>query len=136
MNESVGAQASGVNEPASIASRSIVRNLFTMYEQAKTAGIQPIALTVPSLRGHAETDAEAATWLREHIARRHTLNRAIERYCSAQSLRCVDVFGATSEPTTHVLAARYSNDGLHLTTDGYRAVADLLYREVFVELAT
>jgi lysophospholipase L1-like esterase len=29
------------------------------------------------------------------------------------------------------LAAVYSNDGLHLTTDGYRKLATLLYEQVF-----
>ena len=42
-----------------------------------------------------------------------------------------DLFAATAEPETQQLAARYSNDGLHLTTAGYRLVAERLYQEVF-----
>ncbi len=45
-------------------------------------------------------------------------------------LPLVDLFTATSEPETGLLAERYSNDGLHLTTDGYRLLATLLYERV------
>jgi lysophospholipase L1-like esterase len=43
----------------------------------------------------------------------------------------IDLFGETAEPGTRCLAARYSNDGLHLTTEGDRRLADLLYDHVF-----
>jgi lysophospholipase L1-like esterase len=43
----------------------------------------------------------------------------------------VDLFTASSEPETFRLAQEYSNDGLHLTTEGYRLLADLLYDKVF-----
>jgi lysophospholipase L1-like esterase len=43
----------------------------------------------------------------------------------------VDLFTATAEPEKLRLAERYSNDGLHLTTEGYRLLAELLYRQVF-----
>jgi lysophospholipase L1-like esterase len=40
------------------------------------------------------------------------------------------LFTATTEPGTGFLAAPYSNDGLHLTTAGYRFFAELVYRQV------
>jgi len=112
----------------------ITRNLFLMYQRAHEAGIQPVALTVPSLRATSGADAEAAAWLRDHIARRRTVNAALEEYCSTHSLPCVDLFTATSEPGTGLLAARYSNDGLHFNTDGYHLIAELLYAQVFAAL--
>ena len=43
----------------------------------------------------------------------------------------MDLFKATEELGTGRLAAPYSNDGFHLTTEGYRCLAKLLYDQVF-----
>ena len=106
----------------------IFRNLLKMYELAFGARVQPVAVTVPSIR--LEGDG-ADEWAAEHIARRHALNRLIQEYGTRRSMPVADLFAATSEPITGQLQARYSNDGLHLTTEGYRRLADLLYETVF-----
>jgi lysophospholipase L1-like esterase len=117
----------------------IMQNLRSMYEQARASGVEPVAVTVPSIRadiepagGDRENDrGVAGLWLDDHIARRKTLNRQISAYCRDTGISCVDLFTATAEAETGRLAAEYSNDGLHLTTAGYRRLADLLYDEVF-----
>lgn len=122
-----GANDLGWNvEPA-----DIVRNLLHMYEQAMGAGIRPVAVTVPSIR--AEEADEARWWLERHVQQRLVLNRLMADSCRARGMTCLDLFAATAEPGTLQLAERYSNDGLHLTTEGYRKLADLLYQEVFHE---
>jgi lysophospholipase L1-like esterase len=98
----------------------IMRNLVTMYERARSASIQPISVTIPSIRGFDPL-----------IPPRHVLNNLIIEYCQAKQQPFVDLFTATSEPETLRLAEKYSNDGLHLTTEGYRLLAELLYNEVF-----
>ena len=103
----------------------IMRNLMKMYEWALAAGIKPVAVTVPSIRMGEGPALDA------HIRGRQNLNRLITDYCVRRLVACVDLFAATAEPETQVLAAAYSNDGLHLTTEGYRRLADLLYQEVF-----
>lgn len=103
----------------------IMRNLLKMYEQARAARIQPVAVTVPSIRIEADTSD------RGPIARRQVLNRLILDYCNSKGIACVDLFAATAEPETLRLAERYSNDGLHLTTEGYQKLADLLYEQIF-----
>jgi lysophospholipase L1-like esterase len=70
-------------------------------------------------------------WLDGHIQRRRELNEMIQRVCLEKQLPCVDLFTATQEQGSGLLAEPYSNDGLHLTTDGYRRLAELLYAEVF-----
>jgi lysophospholipase L1-like esterase len=55
----------------------------------------------------------------------------ILRYAEMKRLTAFDLFAATAEPESQQLASRYSNDGLHLTTAGYRLVAERLYQEVF-----
>ena len=77
-------------------------------------------------------DAEARRWLDEPIARRQELTELIIDYCARRPVACVDRFAATAEPETLHLAAPYTNDGLHLTTEGYRLLAHLLYKQVFV----
>lgn len=113
----------------------IFRNLLKMYELARAAGIGPIAVTVPSIRiDDATEQATAWQWAEEHIARRRELNGMIMEYCIRKALPCVDLFAETSEVETGWLAAEYSNDGLHLTTEGYRKLARLLYEQVFCRM--
>ena len=110
----------------------IMRNLIKMYELAAAAGIEPVPVTVPSIRvGDDLRSEEGCRWFAAHLDRRHQLNTLILRYAESKRLVAFDLFAATAEPVTQQLAARYSNDGLHLTTAGYRLVAERLYQEVF-----
>jgi lysophospholipase L1-like esterase len=61
------------------------------------------------------------------------LNELIQDYAVSKHLAWVDLFTATADPETHQLAAPYSNDGLHLTTAGYRLLAGLLCDRVFTK---
>jgi lysophospholipase L1-like esterase len=113
----------------------IIKNLIKMYELSRAAGIVPVPVTVPSVRVDvigAGPDAEA--WLAQHLARRRTLNRLIGEYAASKDLVCADLFTATADDSGQ-LAAAYSNDGLHLTTAGYRLLATLLYEHVFARPA-
>jgi acyl-CoA thioesterase-1 len=98
---------------------AIMRNLVTMYERCRAAGITSVAVTVPSIRG-----ADAL------IPARLALNQFILDYGRARSQSVVDLFTATAEPDTRRLAQAYSNDGLHLTTEGYRVFAELVSRAI------
>lgn len=110
----------------------IMRNLLKMYELAAAAGIKPVPVTVPSIRvGDDLRSEEGRRWFAEHLDRRRQLNGLILRYAALKQLAAFDLFAATAEPETQQLAAEYSNDGLHLTTAGYRLVAERLYKEVF-----
>jgi len=114
------------------APEDIMRNLLKMYELAIAAGIKPVPMTVPSIRvGEDLHSKEGRQWFAEHLGRRHQLNELILRYVESKRLAAFDLFAATLEPETQQLAARYSNDGLHLTTAGYRLIAERLYQEVF-----
>lgn len=118
------------NDPA-----AIMGNLRQMYEQAVAAGITPVLVTVPSIRvGDDLRSEEGRRWFAEHLERRRQLNGLILRYAAAQQLAAFDLFAATAEPETQQLAAPYSNDGLHLTTAGYRLMAERLYREIFAAM--
>lgn len=112
-----------------VAPFEIFSHLRCMYEQALDVGIQPVAVTVPSIR--MKVDPAAERWLNELVRQRQHMNRLITEYCAKNGIACVDLFAATAEANTLLLAGPYSNDGLHLTTEGYRKMADLLYEQVF-----
>ena len=112
-----------------VAPAEIFSHLLSMYEQALGLGIQPVAVTVPSIR--MEADPAAEQWLNELVTQRQHLNRLIADYCGKDGIACVDLFAATAETNSLMLAGPYSNDGLHLSTEGYRKMADLLYEQVF-----
>jgi lysophospholipase L1-like esterase len=59
------------------------------------------------------------------------LNGLIAEYADSHDLAWIDLFQATLEKETEQLAEAYSNDGLHLTTAGYRMLAQLVYQRVF-----
>jgi len=96
----------------------IFSNLREMYELSLHNRIVPIACTVPSILGF---DAG--------ILPRMVLNGFIRDYCSKAKLRFVDVFSATMDHATRRLDSRYSSDGLHLSTVGYRKMGMTIYEE-------
>ncbi len=110
----------------------IMRNLIKMYELARASSIVPVPVTVPSIRvDMGGENPDAAAWVAEHIQRRQRLNAMISDYAESKGLRHVDLFTATAEPESLMLAEPYSNDGLHLTSSGYRLFGRLAYEQVF-----
>lgn len=101
-----------------LAPKEVFANLHDMYELSLRNGIVPIACSVPSILGF---DAG--------IPPRIALNKLIQEHCRKSELRCVDLFSATIDQATGRLASRYSSDGLHLNTDGYRKIGDTIYKE-------
>ncbi len=107
----------------------IMGNLATMYEQTLAMGGVPIPVTVPSIRVEdASGSQEGQAWVAEHLARRSQLNKLIQDYADSKGMACVDLFTVTVEPESGQLASIYSNDGIHLTTAGYRLFAEQVAR--------
>jgi len=94
---------------------TIVENLAQMTDGALVCGIQPVACTVPSVLGF---DAGIQPRLR--------LNELVKKRSADRGVACVDLFSATSDSAGR-LREDYSNDGLHLSTAGYKAVADAIF---------
>jgi acyl-CoA thioesterase-1 len=101
-----------------LAPKDIFRNLREMYELSVENEITPIACTVPSILGF---DAG--------IPPRRVLNKLIQEHSQKMEIRCVDLFRATLDEATSRLASRYSSDGLHLNSDGYRVMGSAIYEE-------
>ncbi|MEO8338826.1 MAG: GDSL-type esterase/lipase family protein [Nitrospirota bacterium] len=110
----------------------IIWNLVKMYELAQASQVIPIPVAVPSIRVDGTGGgSDVEDWIGQHLSRRAELNSLIREYAFSKGLPWIDLFRATVEPTTGQLAAHYSNDGLHLSTAGYRLLAQLLYDQVF-----
>jgi lysophospholipase L1-like esterase len=109
----------------------VMRNLLKMYESALAEGVTPVPITVPSIRVATDGGEDATQWVEAHLNRRDDLNGLIRQYADSKHLSYIDLFTATVEPGTRLLAPQYSNDGLHLTTLGYRRFAELLFDHVF-----
>lgn len=102
-------------------------NLTALYELTVRAGGVPIPVTVPSIRMEGNWSVpDAGAWKARHLDPRTALNRLIRDYADSHSLAVVDLFSATLDSESGQLAAIYSNDGLHLTTAGYRRFAELV----------
>jgi acyl-CoA thioesterase-1 len=96
----------------------ILQNLTEMYRLSLENKIVPIACTVPSILG-----------CDEGIHPRILLNKLLQEHCRDIGIRCVDIFRATLDPATSRLAPRYSSDGLHLSSEGYRKMGNVIYEE-------
>lgn len=127
---------------AGCAPDQIMAHLRTMYTRAQEAGIIPVAVTVPSIRmavggddgPSSADDSLVRQSIGSHLERRGLLNQQIEQFCRSMAIACVDAFRATMDPQTRLLAKRYSNDGLHLSTAGYELLAHLLWNQVFADI--
>ena len=105
--------------------RDIMRNLVKLYEQTFAVGGLPIPVTVPSIRVEGDQGSpEVQEWVTVHVTRRHELNQLIQEYATSKGIVCLDLFAVTTDPDSGQLAEIYSNDGIHLTTAGYRLFAD------------
>jgi len=96
----------------------IFSNLRQMYELSMKNDIVPIACKIPSILGF---DAG--------IPPRRVLNKFIQEHSLKMGIRCVDLFRATMDPATSRLASRYSSDGLHLNSEGYRKMSEAVFEE-------
>ena len=103
----------------------IMRNLLKIYEQTLAVGGHPIPVTVPSIRVEGDVGGpDGQEWIAGHLRSRTQLNQLILEYAARKGLPCVDLFSFTVDPETGQLAAKYSNDGIHLTTLGYQLFAE------------
>ncbi len=112
---------------------TIMTNLERFYTSALAAGIQPVGVTVPSIRVERHGGGPLLAWLQEHLRYRLELNRLIAERCERLHMPCVDLFQGTSETPSSLLAARFSSDGLHLNDVGYLTFARLVWNAVFAD---
>jgi lysophospholipase L1-like esterase len=94
----------------------ILVNLTGMLKRARDNGVNPCACTVPPVTGWDEGNRL-----------RQELNARLAEHCTASSIRWVDLYENLAEKPGGNLIPEFSGDGLHLTTAGYRAIADAIW---------
>ncbi|KJJ84744.1 Lipase, GDSL domain protein [Candidatus Omnitrophus magneticus] len=94
-----------------------------MYKNALEADIKPIAMTIPPTR-----------CLKGLIPRRTKVNKEIIKESKRLKIECVDICTAMIDKDL-LLSEKYSNDGVHLTTEGYMLIAELLYKKCFLTMS-
>jgi len=96
----------------------VMENLKKLYTRTLETGARPTACTL--------TPTEADDRMNARI---RTLNALITRHCDREGIRLVDLFSALAGPDGR-LSPAYSSDGVHLTPQGYAAVAQTIFDEV------
>lgn len=106
-----------------VAPEVVETNLYSMYKRARESGIKVVALNISPRGGAAGAPAEPSL-------------SAINTWISTAPYidYFVDVYGLLNDPMNpgRLLSAYDGGDGLHLSTQGYEIVADLIYETLFV----
>jgi len=61
------------------------------------------------------------------------LNGLIKGHCLEEGIPLVDLYGATTDASGR-LRRELSNDGVHLNTEGYRLVAEIIYQDAVEDI--
>ena len=96
----------------------VMETLMTLYARALDTGAKPIACTL--------TPTEADDSMNTRIGE---LNALMAERCDEKGIRMVDLFSSLSGPGGR-LNPLYSDDGVHLSPQGYAAVARTMFDEV------
>jgi len=96
----------------------VMGNLVRLYAKAIETGSKPIACTLTP----TEADDHMNTRIRE-------FNALIAEHCDEKGIREVDLFSSLAGPDGR-LSPVYSDDGVHLSSQGYAAVARTVFDEV------
>ena len=100
----------------------VYRNLVQLTQLTKEAGAEPIMLSTTPVAGSPDFNAT----IKE-------LNDRVAGYCGENGVRFIDLFRELE--VGGVLAAEYSNDGVHLSDKGYGKIISVL-APLFLELVT
>jgi len=98
--------------------RQVMGNLVRLYSRTLETGAEPIACTL--------TPTEADDRMNTRITE---LNAIIAKHCDGEGIRVVDLFSSLAGPDGR-LTPVYSDDGVHLSHQGYAAVARTVFDEV------
>ena len=90
----------------------VIQNLLKLYEAARTTGAEPLACTLTPMR-------RTSSAMRE-------LNELIRVNCAARGTRLADLFPLFADEEGN-LRVEYSDDGAHLTVQGYGLVARIVF---------
>jgi len=100
----------------------VFESIVELYERCHDIDASPIGCTL--------TPVDEPEHVNEAIV---TLNRLIKGHCLEEGISLVDLYGATTDASGR-LRRELSNDGAHLTTEGYRLVAEIIYQDAVEDI--
>jgi lysophospholipase L1-like esterase len=113
----------GINDLYAGASlEHVAGNITELTERTRQIGAEPIICTV--------TPVEGSPHFNEQI---RALNASIRELCEAVGYPYVDLYAATANQEQR-LDPRFSDDGVHLSQEGYTVVAQAIYREAVKDI--
>ena len=95
----------------------VLQRLSNLYERTRNISATPIACTLTPVSGSIRGNQ-----------RIKELNRLMAAHCRRQDIILVDLFTALADDAG-VLLPHYSNNGGHLSTEGYMKVAETIFLE-------
>ncbi len=108
----------GINDLYAVSQpEQVMANLEALYRRAREIGAVPIACTLTPVTG--------PELMNQRI---RDLNLLIAEHCEAEGIAWVDLF-STLVSCDGVLSEVYSNDGVHLSAEGYQTVAQTIFQE-------
>ena len=93
----------------------VIRNLLKLHEMAKASGAEPVACTLTPMRRTSDAMGD--------------LNELIRASCAKTGTRLADLFPQFADAKGN-LRSEYSDDGAHLTAQGYGLVARIIYEAI------
>jgi lysophospholipase L1-like esterase len=96
--------------------KEIVDNLVTICIRAQRNGIAPVICAVPPVEGGAGANRT-----------RREINAALADYCSDEGIPFVDLYSALADPAHDSLCPEFSDDGLHLSPEGYKKMGEAIF---------
>ena len=100
----------------------VYNNLVKLTQLTKEAGAEPILLSTTPVAGSPDFNLKIKD-----------LNDRVVEYCTSNGVRFIDLYSELLDEG--VLAAAYSNDGVHISDKGYGKIISVL-APLFLELVT
>jgi len=126
-----------LNEPAFLSQEEYIGNLGWMVEQARSAGIKPVLCTIHPVGEEAllkrhKKESYGAEGPNGKIDR---YNTALRRLADEKKVQMAD-FARVAAAARQDEVPLVGPDGVHLTSSGYRALADCFFHVVAADIKT
>jgi len=123
-------------KPERVSLSDFKSNLLLMVQIARTNGIIPVLLTAPSShKTGEEPEYLAERWLNdlnELVPIHKKYVQAVRDICSEEDVPLIDLYADFDQRPQEDLIKFFQKDGIHLTSEGNRKIAELIY-EYFVK---
>jgi lysophospholipase L1-like esterase len=103
-------------------SSEVFKSIVELYGRCHDIGASPIGCTL--------TPVEEPDQVNEAIV---ALNGLIKGHCLEEGIPLVDLYSTTKDASGR-LRRELSNDGVHLNTEGYRLVAEIIYQDAVEDI--